>query len=114
VKSVAGFTILEVLIALLILAVGVLGLVSVAANASRLVAEGRYYSQAVAVASGQLERLHAAGCDANSTGELDEAEALVTWSASGDASTVRWVTVVVAGRTRVGEHADTFTTRPDC
>jgi type IV pilus assembly protein PilV len=52
-----GFTLIEVLIALVILAVGLLGLEALGIGATRMVNKARRESQFVAVATSELERV---------------------------------------------------------
>lgn len=113
-RSATGFTVVELVVALLMLTIGILGLLTVAGPVSHVVEEGRYYSRVVSLASGQLERQLATGCDVASAGELGVSTDSIAWSVSTDASGARWVMVVVSGRTRFGTHVDTFTTVSDC
>jgi Tfp pilus assembly protein PilV len=113
-RSATGFTVVELVVALSLLTIGVLGLLTVAARVSRVVAEGQYYSRVGSLASGQLEQQLAIGCGAATAGELDASSASFAWTLSTDASGLRWMTVIVSGRTRVGTHVDTFTTVSDC
>lgn len=113
-RSATGFTVVELVVALSLLTMGVLGLLTVAARVYRVVEEGQYYSRVGSLASGQLEQQLAIGCDAAAAGDPDANSAAVAWTLSTDESGVRWMTVVVSGRTRVGTHVDTFTTVLDC
>jgi len=65
-----GFTLLECLIAVTVLAVGILALVSTAAPVARLVRWGGAESVAAAAATAQMEALRAGGCDAPAAGEF--------------------------------------------
>lgn len=57
-----GFTIVEIIIAILVLTVGLLGLVSTAALVTRMIARGQRSADASAFASRRLERLRPAAC----------------------------------------------------
>jgi len=57
-----GFTIIEIIIAIVVLTVGLLGLVSTAALVTRMIARGQRSANASAFASRRLERLRAVGC----------------------------------------------------
>jgi prepilin-type N-terminal cleavage/methylation domain-containing protein len=57
-----GFTLLEVLVALVVLAIGILGLSANAASVSRLVGDGSRLTLAAAVATARLEQLRALPC----------------------------------------------------
>ena len=113
-KPTNGFTVVELVVALSLLTIGIVGLLTVAGRVSHVVEEGRYYSRVVSLASGQLEQQLANGCEVASAGELDANTDSIAWSLSTDASGALWMTVVVSGRTRVGTHVDTFTTVSDC
>ncbi|HEV8265219.1 MAG TPA: prepilin-type N-terminal cleavage/methylation domain-containing protein [Gemmatimonadales bacterium] len=57
-----GFTIVEVLIAILVLTVGLLGLVTTSALVTRMIARGQRSAEAAAFAARRLERLRPAAC----------------------------------------------------
>ena len=57
-----GFTLLEVLVALVVLSIGILGLSASAALVSRLVGDGSRLTVAGAVATARLEQLRALPC----------------------------------------------------
>jgi len=61
-KNQRGFTIIEIIIAIIVLTVGVLGLVTTAALVTRMIARGQRSATAAAFASRRLERMRAAGC----------------------------------------------------
>jgi prepilin-type N-terminal cleavage/methylation domain-containing protein len=83
-----AFTLLEVLVALVILGVGVLGLSGHAALVSRLVGDGARLTLAATVATARLEQLRARPCVAISSGSLisygiEERWSVAPMSASG-------------------------------
>lgn len=109
-----GFTLIEVLLALTVLAVGVLGLAAESAALTRHLARAERTALVVASAAGRLERLRDAAC----TTQNDGAESVVrgrmtlailqwSWSAIGD-STYR-VRLVATPRGLAGRHQE----RPD-
>ena len=57
-----GFTIIEIIIAIIVLTVGVLGMVTTAALVTRMIARGQRSAQASAFASRRLERMRVAAC----------------------------------------------------
>ena len=57
-----GFTIIEIIIAIVVLTVGLLGLVSTAALVTRMIARGQRSANASAFAARRLERLRPAAC----------------------------------------------------
>ena len=62
----AGFTLPEVLVALVLLGIGLLGLAGSAGLVSRLVGDGSRLTMAAAVATARVEQLRALGCGAGS------------------------------------------------
>lgn len=63
-----AFTLLEVLVALVILAVGLLGLSANAAAVSRLVGDGSRLTIAAAIATARFEQIRALPCASSSSG----------------------------------------------
>ena len=61
-KNQRGFTIIEIIIAIIVLTVGVLGLVTTAALVTRMIARGQRSATAAAFASRRLERMRAGAC----------------------------------------------------
>jgi type IV pilus modification protein PilV len=57
-----GFTIIEIIIAIIVLTVGVLGLVTTAALVTRMIARGQRSATASSFASRRLERMRAGAC----------------------------------------------------
>jgi prepilin-type N-terminal cleavage/methylation domain-containing protein len=57
-----GFTIIEIIIAIIVLTVGVLGLVTTAALVTRMIARGQRSATAASFASRRLERMRAGAC----------------------------------------------------
>lgn len=108
-----GFTIIEVLIAVLILTVGLLGLASTAAVVSRMVAQGDRFTEASNLASRQFETFRSQWTGTDCAGAADG-------SSSASGFTVQWrvvsiangrardVTVVVTSPTGRGNRTDTF------
>ena len=63
-----GFTIIEIIIAIIVLTVGVLGLVSTAALVTRMIGRGQRSAVATAFGARRLERLRARACTARANG----------------------------------------------
>jgi len=57
-----GFTIIEIIIAIIVLTVGLLGLVTTGALVTRMLARGQRSATAAAFASRRLQRMRIAGC----------------------------------------------------
>ena len=95
-----GFTLVEVVIALLVLTVGALGLAAETAALSRQIARSRRTAWVSAAAALRLERLRAAACGAHADGtELVQHGGAVlaalhwSWSETGAGHVVQLVTV---------------------
>ena len=67
-----GFTIIEIIIAIIVLTVGVLGMVTTAALVTRMIARGQRSAEASAFAARRLERERVAAC----TNQIDGTETL--------------------------------------
>lgn len=67
-KQQRGFTIIEVIIAIVVLAVGLLGLVTTAALVTRMIGRGQRSAVAATFAAQQVEQLRAGGCLARNDG----------------------------------------------
>ncbi|HUL03143.1 MAG TPA: prepilin-type N-terminal cleavage/methylation domain-containing protein [Gemmatimonadales bacterium] len=63
-----GFTLLEVVIALVVLEVGVLGLLATAATATRLIGRARRATRVTTLAAARLERLRTTVCASRTAG----------------------------------------------
>ena len=62
IKNREGFTIVEIIIAIIVLTVGVLGMVTTAALVTRMIARGQRSAQASAFAGRRIERMRIAAC----------------------------------------------------
>lgn len=77
-----GFTIIEIIIAILVLTVGLLGLVTTAAVVTRMIGRGQRSAAAAAFAARRLERLLPAACiPAQRVSGTDTLYRGVTWIA---------------------------------
>ena len=68
-KSERGFTIVEVIIAIIVLTVGLLGLVTTSALVTRMIARGQRSASAATFASKRLELLRVTGCRTQAGGK---------------------------------------------
>jgi prepilin-type N-terminal cleavage/methylation domain-containing protein len=93
----SGFTITEVMIAVVILALGVLALVSGSAAATRMLSQGQRTTNAAAVAAARLERLRRA---ANATNPRCTSGNFASGNATTNGVTETW-TVPTSGISRV-------------
>jgi Tfp pilus assembly protein PilV len=64
----SGFTIIEIIIAIIVLTVGVLGLVSTAALVTRMIGRGRVSEGAAIFAAQRMEQLRASACTVRQPG----------------------------------------------
>ena len=62
IKNRKGFTIIEIIIAIIVLTVGVLGMVTTAALVTRMIARGQRSAAATSFAQRRLERMRIAAC----------------------------------------------------
>lgn len=62
IKDRKGFTIIEIIIAIIVLTVGVLGMVTTAALVTRMIARGQRSAAATAFAQRRIERMRVAAC----------------------------------------------------
>lgn len=80
-RSRAGFTIVEVIVAILILTVGVLGLAGASAIVTRMMADAEVQSDAAVVAAARFETLHGSRCPL-SNGSATSATVSERWHAT--------------------------------
>lgn len=110
-----GFTIVEVLVAVLILTVGLLGLATTAATVTRMISQGQRYSEAASMAAQRFEILRSQSCSAMAGGSSTQGRYSMTWSvtpsANGNVDTVK---VVVTSPTASATRADSFQTTIFC
>jgi prepilin-type N-terminal cleavage/methylation domain-containing protein len=114
-KSERGFTIVEVLVAVMILSVGLMGLVTTAGLVTRMIGQGHRYTEASALANERIEVLKSQGCPAAGTGTETRGSYVISWRiidvASGKG---RGITVSVQSPTTRGSRTDTFATVHYC
>lgn len=115
-KDKRGFTIIEVLVAVLVLTVGVLALVGTAGLVTRMVAQGHIDSEATALAAQRMEILRAAGCANMGTGgTTTDGPYTVRWKiapAGGDRA--RRVHLAVTQPTMSGQRSRFFSSTIFC
>jgi prepilin-type N-terminal cleavage/methylation domain-containing protein len=116
IKSNNGFTIIEVLIAITMLSIGLLGMLGATAATIRVVGESDRMVTAAYQATQRLERLEALGCDAAASGTDTQQSIDLAWTVGGTATDwTRAVTLTATypmsrGRVRV----DTFEKALQC
>jgi Tfp pilus assembly protein PilV len=112
----------EVLVAVVVLAVGVLALVGTSAQISRMIGRGRHSTVAALLASGRIERLREAARSTSPpcTGaewrsdSAAEAGVLQSWQILDPAGAARRLRLIVRYRTPSGLATDTILTAVLC
>lgn len=66
-----GFTLVEVIVAIVVLTVGILGLATTAALVTRMIARGQRSAVATTYATQRLEQLRVTGCTSQAAGSED-------------------------------------------
>ncbi len=104
----AGFTLVEVLVAVLILAVGLSALAGAAAITTRTVGESTRHTRATALGAGRSEILLTGSCRSAGSGSDTRDGLTVEWTTGPgtQSTTLRWI-VTVARVTPEGPRADT-------
>jgi len=113
-KRERGFTIVEVMIAIIVLSVGMLGLASTTALVTRMIGRGTRASKAAVLAQQRVEILRATKC-ADLAGGSDTTGSFVRWwtvTATGNARRIQVIVRYVG--TPVRMRADTIATTIDC
>jgi prepilin-type N-terminal cleavage/methylation domain-containing protein len=106
-----GFTILEVLVAVCVLSVGLLGFVTTAGLVTRMIGQGRLAALAAAVATERLELLRGEGCGAAGGGREGRDGITVDWRvAVPPFPKARVITVNVRRETPRGPRSDSVAT----
>ena len=79
-KNEKGFTIIEVIIAVIVLSVGLLGLASTSALVTRMIAQGHRYTEIAAMGQGKLEELRVVNCTLMTPGSEIQGKYVVAWT----------------------------------
>lgn len=109
-----GFTIIEVLIAVMILTVGIVGLATTAALVTRMVGQGQRYTEAASMASERFEILRAQPCASLANGSQTSGGYTVAWTVTTVGGSGRQFDVTVTSPTTSGTRQDVFTTMRNC
>jgi prepilin-type N-terminal cleavage/methylation domain-containing protein len=114
-KGERGFTIVEVLVAIMILSVGIMGLVTTAGLVTRMIGQGQRYTEASALANERVELLRTSQCAAVGSGSETRGAYQISWrvvAVAGDKG--RSIQVTVQSPTTRGSRTDTFETVQFC
>ena len=120
----SGFTLIEVMVAIIILSVGVLGLISTSALVTRMIGRGNMTTKATQLAQTRLEILRqqalasspsctALGASGSSAGPSGMSEAWTVTTPSGTTN-IRQFRVIVTYPIAKGTRADTMITQVRC
>ncbi len=110
-----GFTVVEVLIAVLLLTVGLLGMVTTAALTTRMIGQGQRYGEASAIANERFEILRSKPCAEMTGGSAQVGRFSLNWTVTPDqADTWRRVEVTVVSPVAGGTRTDRFATIIAC
>ncbi len=110
----SGFTLVEVIIAVMILTVGLLGLASTAGVVTRMIGQGQRYSEAAWLASQRFEILRSQTCASMSSGTEPEGQFSSDWTVTPLGTAANRITVDVTSPTGVGTRIDKFETTVAC
>ena len=109
-----GFSLVEVIVAIVILAVGVLGLAASAGAIVRMYAEGGRVSGAAAVAESRFELLRAGTCTTMASGTATTGEFTERWVVSSPTTLLRLVSEQITYSYGRGTRSTTFVTQISC
>ncbi len=110
----SGFTLVEVIIATMILTVGLLGLASTAGVVTRMIGQGQRYSEVAWMASQRFETLKSQTCASMSSGSVSEGQFSSVWTVTPLGTAANRISVKVTSPTGVGTRVDTFETSVAC
>lgn len=114
-KSERGFTIVEILVAIMVLSVGLMGLVTTAGLVTRMIGQGARYTEASALANERIEILRSQGCPAAGGGTETRGAFTITWRVVAMAAPKgRGLFVNVQSPTTRGSRTDSFQTVHFC
>ena len=111
-----GFTVVEVLLALVVLVVGLMALASAATMTTRSVVAASRFTRAAAAASSEIEQLVARACadgGGSSSGRTEHGEFVVDWASSSD-GTLTDIVVVLQVRGSRTISSDSFVSARAC
>ena len=109
----SGFTLVELIAAIIILVIGVLGLASTAAVVMRQITGSSMQTRAAIMAQSRLERLRSVNCAAMTAGSATRNGITETWR-FGPANRAAWMMVTVSWAERSATRSVTFTSQRTC
>ena len=108
-----GFTLVELIAAIIILVVGVLGLASTAAVVMRQINGSSMQTRAALIAQSRLERLRSGNCALLNSGTATSGGITETWR-TGPQNRSAWMIVTVTWTERSTPRSVTFTSQRPC
>ena len=108
-----GFTIIEVVVAIMIFSLGILALVSTAATMTRMVGRSQQYNMAASLAQQRFEILKATACASMASGSATSGVYSTAWTVTA-VTNGKQVAVTVTSPTTRGSKTDNFTTILSC
>lgn len=110
-----GFTIIEVMVAVMILTVGLLALVGTAGLVTRMIGQGQRYTVISTLANERIEILRSGGCPAVGTGSETRSGYTINWRVTpGPGLESRNIQVVVTSSMARGSRVDSVQTVQVC
>jgi prepilin-type N-terminal cleavage/methylation domain-containing protein len=111
-----GFTVIEVMVAVMVLAVGILAIASSSALVTRFILQGQLDTEATALAHQQIERFRSVPCDSVSSGGDTLGTFQLTWdTATTGINKAMQLTLIVSSPTLLdGRSNKVFSTTLYC
>jgi prepilin-type N-terminal cleavage/methylation domain-containing protein len=113
VKARAGFTLVEVMVAMMIMTIGLLGLASTSAVVVRQMGDAGRMGVAASVAQSRIEKLRLATCTASSTGTSTARGVSETWTITPQVRSAR-IDVTITYATRRGMRSQSYRSTVPC
>ncbi len=114
-KGSDGFTLVEVLVAMLILTIGIIALIGSSALVTRMITQGQIFSEASALAAQRIETLRSGGCAGMGSGTAVDGPYALSWTVVPIADgKVQRVELTVTMPTRRGTTDRVFATAVLC
>ncbi len=108
-----GFSLVEVVVAILVLTIGILGLAASAGQVTKMTGWGQRYGGSAVVAASQLEQLRATPCTSLANGNTTSGRYAVTWTITAN-GTLRDMVVTVTYNNGRATRTDTFESFRSC
>lgn len=108
-----GFTLVELVVAIMVISIGIIGLASTAGAVTRQMGGGRRMVIAASVARARFERMAAQNCATVASGSASMRGITESWTATQGTLSVMVQNTVTYTTTR-GNRSQTFTTRIPC